>query len=234
MGVRADESRSFTVGEDIWRKRPYKKGEKVWHVKPGFLNWIPYGAEYSMSLGGGGLSFGGDSRDGLIFRIPYRQLNMLPGNKYTLSVKFSTDGGKTVVDCGAAYYPEDPPEWHRIELYPRLQIACGRKFEAFAGFYEDLYAKAVSSGLSDEEEASAVVDFTGCKGGTPGVAVIGVLAVSPGVYPGARISRIRVYNETSGKEAYLNDFASGGYTAAKDTEAEPGVSGDWVKAGADE
>jgi hypothetical protein len=209
--------------DGVWRKRRYKKGEKTWHIKPDFLNWISYEAAFDAALVKSALFF--DSRGrGTALRIPYRQLNMLPGNKYVLTVKYFTEG------------PAQPAErdGEILDLYPRLHIAAGKKFETFTGFFTDMYAEAFSSGDTPGQEVPAVIDFTGMKDSVPGVISIGTLQTVSWDYPGFSIDWIRVYNETAKKEVYFNDFDSGGYTAARDTEAEPGVSGDWVKAGADE
>jgi hypothetical protein len=214
---------------DIWKKRPYKKGEKAWHIKADFLNWINYAANYNAALAGSKLFF--DRRDAdTALGIPYRQLKMAPGNKYVLTVKFSTDEGRQPTLC------KNGEEDIILELSPRLHIVAGKKFETFADFFSDAYAEAYSEdeycharydGNFSEQEVSITIDFTAQKEKIPGIISIGTLCAMPGSHPSFYIDWIRVINETEGKEVYFNDFEGGFYEAASETSEEPGNSKAW-------
>jgi len=213
-----EQSGTFALPEKIWFKKQYKKKDKIWHLKSDFLNWIPYEANYSMSIKNSRLFFDRRDRD-FVFKIPYRQLNMLPGNKYTVSVKFSTDEEKMDIDFGSG------GTWN---IYPKFHIACGKMFETFADFYRDMYGEYFSDDDANEQVVSAVLDFSGLKDKIPGVLLIGMLHIAPNLYPSFYIDWIKVYNETVKKEVYFNDFIHGMYEAVMDTKTEPGENTDWI------
>jgi hypothetical protein len=182
------------------RNKKYKKGEKVWHTRTDFLNWIETNEEmqfdFSMPEESEIHFDGADTR--CVFKILYRQLNMLPGHRYKLVVKWGTGEPAVdvvgLIDNNKSIYNPPLPDTPAVEkwieenpkikmhwkAFPAIQVACCKSFnleedEAGGNFRGGYYDQKFSDSLSENAgEVVCNIDFSNLEK-IPGYIQIGAL-----------------------------------------------------------
>jgi hypothetical protein len=258
------DTESYTMASDLFsdekvdnsmfrKNRRYRKDDRVVYIQDDFLDWINCYYSGSIRIEDSKLLISDRYYEWSGLEMPYAQLNMRPGHKYRLSVKYFPTGeqyiDKQALKFDKGLIPEedlklyrgnypDPSNPERV-YWMRLYILASKMKHPGVEGYLNRYNEVFSSGKTPPGEFEKVVldlDFSSLKNEIPGDLRIQTVATGgkSNHHYDFYLDDIKVVDRDSGETVYFNDFNDYKYTAVQDipqADASPDNSPEWTTDG---